>query len=77
MHHIPVTYRGVSGAGRASPAEGTLAMGQYSPLEGSCMDTQQPTPRADPDPELPVQSISNDSGMKSDFVLHIRAIVSL
>ncbi|KAI5609740.1 interferon regulatory factor 3 isoform X1 [Silurus asotus] len=43
--------------GQVSPAEGTLAHGQYSPLEGAFMLPQQQ--------ELPVQATSNDTGMRS------------
>lgn len=71
------THRCVAAVGQISPAEGTLAMGQYSPLEGACVDTHQHTPRADPDPELPVQSTFNDLGKKSAFVLQIRVILNL
>ncbi|KAI5102996.1 interferon regulatory factor 3 isoform X1, partial [Silurus meridionalis] len=40
--------------GQVSPAEGTLAHGQYSPLEGAFMLPHQQ--------ELPVQATSNDTG---------------
>lgn len=76
-HHFPHAPGAVAGAGQASPAEGTLALGQFSPLEGAFMGTQQHTPRAEPEPELPVQSTSNDLGMTSVFVLQTRAIQNL
>lgn len=68
MAQFPPARGAVVGAGQISPAEGTLALGQYSPLEGAFMGTQQHTPRNDLEPELPVQSTSNDSGMTSAFV---------
>lgn len=64
MPHFPP-----AGAGQISPAEGTLALGQYSPLESAFMGTQQHMPQADPEPDLHVQATSNDSGMTSAFVL--------
>lgn len=69
MHQFPPAHEAVGGAEQISPAEGTLALGQYSPLEGAFMGTQQHTPRNDLEPELPVQSTSNDSGMTPAFVL--------
>ncbi|XP_053496006.1 interferon regulatory factor 3 [Ictalurus furcatus] len=61
-HHFSPAHSAVAGAGQISPAESTLALDQYSPLEGAFMGTQQPLPQADLKPGLPVQSTSNDSG---------------
>lgn len=77
MHHFSPADRAVAGAGQISPADGTLALGQYSPVEGPVMDTQQHTPQADLEPKLPVQSNSNDSGTTSVFVLQITVILNL
>ncbi|KAK3529251.1 hypothetical protein QTP70_021902 [Hemibagrus guttatus] len=73
VHHLPPADRAEASAGQFSPAEGTLALCQYSPLEGAFMGMQQPTPQ---EPQLPVQSTSNDSGMASAFVLQMTAIWS-
>lgn len=76
-HHFSPAHSAVAGAGQISPAESTLALDQYSPLEGAFMGTQQPLPQADLKLGLPVQSTSNDSGMASAFVLQITVILSL
>ncbi|XP_060795383.1 interferon regulatory factor 3 isoform X2 [Neoarius graeffei] len=62
MHHFSPADRAVAGTGQISPADGTLALSQYSPLEGAIIVTQQHTPQAELELELPVQSTSNDSG---------------
>ncbi|KAB5555305.1 hypothetical protein PHYPO_G00032190 [Pangasianodon hypophthalmus] len=62
MSHFSPGDGAMAGAGQISPAEGTLALDQYSPLESAFLGTQQPTPQAAPEPEMPVHTTSNDSG---------------
>ncbi|XP_058263093.1 interferon regulatory factor 3 [Hemibagrus wyckioides] len=68
MHHLSPPDRAEASAGQFSPTEGALALCQYSPPEGAFMGTQQPTPQ---EPQLPVQSTSNDSG-STQFGTHFK-----
>lgn len=77
MHHFSPAHEAAAGVGQISPAEGTQALGQYSPLEGAFIGTQEHMAQPDPGAELPVQSTPNDSGMTSAFVLQITVIVNL
>lgn len=79
MHQFSPAERAEAGAGAGqfSPAEATMALSQYSPLEGAFISTQPPPPQADLEPKLPVQSTSTDSGMTSGFVLEITDSVTV
>ncbi|MCJ8738288.1 hypothetical protein PDJAM_G00033800 [Pangasius djambal] len=77
VSHFSPGHGAMAGAGHISPAEGTLALDQYSPLEGAFLGTQQHMPQAAPEPELPVHTTSNDSGMTPTFVLQIPVVLCL